>query len=286
MDGKMSLKNIGLIVLGNFILAFAISFFIFPNAIVTGGVSGLATIFFPTNAQGRLIFIYSLEIVVFILGLVFLGKEFALKTFVSTLTYPVLVTLMQKTGESMSAKICGGNDMLASMYGGILIGIGVGIVFRAGGSTGGMDIPPLIVHKYTDIPVNKLVFITDGLTVLLGMGLRGIEASLIGLISVFLCSVLVNKTLMLGMEEAKSLMIISDKYVEIKNGLSDEIQRGATIIDAHGGYTDDPKKVLMVVISKQQFNKSIELIKKIDESAFVVVHDVNEVQGLGFSYDN
>lgn len=282
MINKEAIKNIIMVIIGNFILAFGIAFFIVPNAIVTGGVTGLATIFFPDGSDVMVYFIYAIEALLFFLGLFFLGKKFAAKTFLSVILYPTFLLFLKPIGMEM--RITGNDLFLSSIYGGIILGVGVGIVFRAGGSTGGTDIPPLIINKYTKLPVDRLVLLTDGLIVLLGMKIRGFKPALIGLFSVYLCSVMVNKMMTLGMEKAKSLMIISDKYEEIMDKLQSQIGRGATLLKGEGGYTKQPKEVLMVVISNKQFNSTSEIIKSIDPNAFVIVHDVNEVQGEGFSY--
>lgn len=286
MDDSLSLKNIALVTIGNIILAIGIAFLVFPNSIVTGGVSGIATILFSEqDGNARMMFIYCVQFLLFIVGWIFLGKKFALKTLVSTLVYPLVLTFIKPIGSQMAPEICHGNQLLASIYAGVILGVGVGIIMKAGGSTGGMDIIPLIVNKYTKIPVNKLVFITDGLTVCLGIAIRGFYAALVGLISVFLCSTLVNKMLTIGMEQAKSMMIISREYEAIRDALAKHIQRGATLIDAKGGYTKEQREILMVVLSKRQFNEASEIIHSIDPSAFVIVQDVNEVQGEGFSYN-
>lgn len=283
MKYKESIKDIVLVVLGNIILAAGVSFFIVPNNILTGGVAGIAVAIAPVMNVSTTLIINGLTFVLFISGILILGKHFAIKTLLSTILYPTFVSVFSVMSETIHIT---SDPMLASIYGGILIGAGVGLVFKTGASTGGMDIPPLVVHKYTHIPLGTLVLITDGLTVLLGLSIYGIEPALIGLISVWTSSYMVNKMLMLGLSEAKSLMIISESYEEILSQIASQVDRGATIINAEGGYKRDKRPVLMVVILKKQFPVVNRIITSIDPGAFVIVNDVNEVQGEGFTYDS
>lgn len=281
MKYKESMIDILYVVLGNIILAAGVSFFIVPNNILSGGVAGIAVAIAPVINISTTMIINGLTFILFIGGILVLGKNFAIKTLLSTILYPAFVSVFSVMSETIHIT---SDPMIASIYGGILVGAGVGLVFKTGASTGGMDIPPLIAHKYTHIPLATLVLITDGLTVMLGLSIYGIEPALIGLISVWTSSYMVNKMLMLGLSEAKSLMIISEKYEEILSQIATQVDRGATIINAEGGYKRDKRPVLMVVILKKQFPLVNRIITSIDPGAFVIIHDVNEVQGEGFTF--
>lgn len=281
MKYKESMRDILYVVLGNIILAAGVSFFIVPNNILSGGVAGIAVAIAPVINISTTMIINGLTFILFIGGILVLGKNFAIKTLLSTILYPTFVSVFSVMSETIHIT---SDPMIASIYGGILVGAGVGLVFKTGASTGGMDIPPLIAHKYTHIPLATLVLITDGLTVMLGLSIYGIEPALIGLISVWTSSYMVNKMLMLGLAEAKSLMIISEKYEEILSQIATQVDRGATIINAEGGYKRDKRPVLMVVILKKQFPLVNRIITSIDPGAFVIIHDVNEVQGEGFTF--
>ncbi len=126
---------------------------------------------------------------------------------------------------------------LATIYGGALMGIGIGCVFRTGASTGGMDIPPLILNKYTHLPLPSPVMLIDALTVLLGAMVYGLQPALMGILSVWVSSFMINKTLMIGGQEAKNVMIISNKHKEIMEYIHKELNRGTTLLQAVGGYS-------------------------------------------------
>lgn len=270
-----------MIVLGNLAIAIGVSFFILPSNILSGGVAGIAVALEPVfHIEPRLV-INGLTIGLYILGAVLLGKQFALKTFVSTIVYPLFITVL---GIWFADVRITSNPLLASIYGGIFVGTGIGLVYRVGGSTGGMDIPPLIINKYTHIPLSSLVMMIDGLTVLLGAIVYGIEASMIGLVSVWVCGQVINKLITLGAREAKNVLIISEKHDEVIQQIYQQIDRGVTILDATGAYTQQEKPVIMVVLYKKQFIELNRVIAAVDPEAFVIVSDVNEVQGRGFTY--
>ncbi|MEG0735789.1 MAG: YitT family protein, partial [Longicatena sp.] len=168
---------------------------------------------------------------------------------------------------------------------GALMGIGIGCVFRTGASTGGMDIPPLVINKYTHIPLPRLVLIVDALTVLLGAATYGLQAALTGILSVWVSSVLINKTMMIGGHDAKNVMIVSEHHREIMDKIHETLERGTTLIQAVGGYSQEQKPVLMVVIVNKQLPQLQKLVSHIDPEAFVIVMNANEVQGLGFTYE-
>ena len=281
MRKKEFVKDIVFVVLGNFILAAGVSFFLVPNSILSGGVAGIAIAIEPIIHLHPNLTIAILTVVLFLVGALFLGKGFMFKTALSSIIYPMFVVILTNYANLIEIT---DNPILASIYGGVFVGTGLGIVFRTGASTGGMDIPPLVIHKFSHIPLHTLVLIVDTLTVLLGMLLHGIEPALIGIISVWVASVMVNKAMMFGLHEAQSIMIISEKYEEIIEEISKQLDRGATLLQGRGGYTSEKRPVLMVVIFRKQFPLLNRIIEHIDPNAFVIVHDVNEVQGEGFTY--
>lgn len=271
-----------LVIIGNLVLAAGVGLFVLPNHILSGGVAGIAVALEPVIHVDPNTIINVSTILLFACGTLVLGKKFAIKTALSSVLYPVFLTVISQFADAVYIT---DNAILASLYGGIMIGLGVGLVFRTGASTGGMDIPPLIINKYTGIPLPTLVLITDGITVIIGALVYGIEASLIGIISVWVSSYMINKAITFGGHEAKNVMIISEKYQEIMNQITQSMNRGATLLEAVGGYTGTKRPVLMIVIVKKQFAELNRIVTHIDPSAFVIVTDAREVQGEGFTYE-
>ena len=277
---KQKGKDIVWVVAGNAVLALAVSMFILPYDILSGGVAGIAVALQPLIPLPVTLMVNLLVVGLFILGACFLGKEFAMKTILSSLIYPVFLTFF-----SGRVPVLDLDPILASLYGGLLGGMGVGMALRTGASTGGMDIPPLIVHQLTHIEIAKLVLITDALTVLLGAFTYGLEAVLIGFVSVWASSVAIDKVLMFGGQQAKAIQIISDPYEQIIERIHSELERGTTLIEAQGGYTHEKRKIVLVVITKNQYPALMEMVTAIDKEAFVIANDTHEVKGFGFSFE-
>ena len=277
---KQKGKDIVWVVAGNAVLALAVSMFILPYDILSGGVAGIAVALQPLIPLPVTLMVNLLVVGLFILGACFLGKEFAMKTILSSLIYPVFLTFF-----SGRVPVLDLDPILASLYGGLLGGMGVGMALRTGASTGGMDIPPLIVHQLTHIEIAKLVLITDALTVLLGAFTYGLEAVLIGFVSVWASSVAIDKVLMFGGQQAKAIQIISDQYEQIIERIHSELERGTTLIEAQGGYTHEKRKIVLVVITKNQYPALMEMVTAIEKEAFVIANDTHEVKGFGFSFE-
>lgn len=280
MHKKEIFNDLLLIIAGNIILSIGVGLFVLPSNILSGGVAGISVALQPFLHMNPNTMISILTVGLFIIGSLLLGKKFAIHTLLSTIFYPLFVTVISAHVHEQVTD----SPLLASIYAGVFVGVGVGLVFRSGASTGGMDIPPLIINKYTGIPLPTLVLITDGLTVCVGILAYGLEAALIGLISVYVSSIMINKVLTIGGHDAKNVMIISEAYEQIMSAIYCEIHRGATVIEASGGYTGKKRPLIMVVVAKKQLPALHRLVTHIDPEAFVVVTDTTEVQGLGFTY--
>ncbi|MDI9518317.1 MAG: YitT family protein [Bacillota bacterium] len=273
------LINIILIILGNFILAFSVAVFILPYNILSGGVAGIAVVFNSLMGLNKEIVVNFLVIALFLIGWLVLGKEFAIKTFVSSVFYPLFLSLIMDFMPVFEI-----DSLLASLYGGLIAGVGIGIVMRTGASTGGMDIPPLILNKVTNIKVSTLVIIIDALTVMLGFLAFGLEEILIGFISVFATGYTIDKVLLFGGSISKSVQIISDNSDEIVSAIHNKLDRGTTLTEATGGFTGKKRIVILVVVSQNQYNELIDIVNSIDKEAFVITTDATSVHGEGFSF--
>ena len=280
MTKKQLLLDSLAIIVGNFLLAVGVSFFIIPNDILTGGVAGIAIALSPLiNLEVETI-ISGLVIVCFVLGLVFLGRKFALKTVGSSILYPIFLNILGSYEYSL-----GIDPILASLYGGLISGVGIGIVFRAGSSTGGMDIPPLILGKYTKIKTHSWMMILDGLTVILGITTFGISAALVGMISVWSMAKMVDSIQTFGGVSTKQVFIITDQIDAVLEMILISIDRGATLLNGEGGYTKKERKIIMTVLHTDQYAKLEKEVKSIDPDAFLIVSDATEVHGHGFYKD-
>ena len=286
LSNKEITKDLLWILAGNIALSAGVAWFVLPNDVLTGGLPGVAVALQKLIPLSPELMINIGTIGLFIVGVLILGKKFAMKTILSTICYPVMLSLFSYLAENyIPADTFIMDKYLATIYGGALMGIGIGCVFRTGASTGGMDIPPLVINKYTHIPLPTLVMIVDALTVLLGAATYGLQAALTGMLSVWVSSFMINKTMLIGGHDAKNVMIISDHYAEIMDKIHESLERGTTIIQAVGGYSQQQKPVLMVVVVNKQLPELQKMVAHIDSEAFVIVMNANEVQGLGFSYE-
>ena len=275
---RKQLINLFFVVLGSFVLALGVALFIIPNDILTGGLAGVALIINAFIEVDTSIIILLLSITLLLVGTTFMGKKFFINTCISSIIYPVFLIFLEN-----HITIPQVDPILATIYGGLFVGAGVGLVVRQGSSTGGMDIPPIIINKLTGIDVYKSVMCIDALTVSFGLYTYGFEKVLVGLISVYVSGLIINKIVTFGGVDAKSVQIISKEYKKINEEILEVLDRGTTIIDVQGGYTNAEQKMLLVVLSASQYKTLIEIVHKYDKEAFVIVQDANDVKGEGFN---
>lgn len=277
------LIDILVILLGNACIAMSVAFFVIPNKLLVGGTAGIAVAINAFWAIPEEIIINTLIYTLFIAGAIVLGKEFFLKTITSTIVYPVLLTLANDLHDIIPKEYITMDTLTSIICAGVLVGFGIGIVYKRNASTGGMDIIPLIVNKYTGIPLHILLLIVDGFTVLLGLIAYGLQASIYGVISVVISSFVINKTILLGAKQTKQVQIISQLSDDILEKILEDLDRGCTIVESRGGYTNEKRDMLMVVVPINEYQKLINTVHAMDPSAFVIVSDINEIRGRGFT---
>lgn len=282
MMRKKRITDLILILGGTFLLAVSVEMFILPYNILSGGVAGLAVALEPFFHFDKLMFANISVIGLFVAGSFVLGKDFARNTLISSLAYPLFTTILSRHPVDLTIE-----PLLASFYAGLLGGAGIGLVMRTGASTGGMDIPPLIIHKLTGAKVSTLVMITDALTVMAGIIAYDLSAALLGLISVMASGFAIQRVLEAGQGvHVKNVQIISDHWEEIKKEIETTINRGTTLIDVQGGYTGTKRKMLLCVVSELQYVQLTDVIRRIDPQAFVIITDTSDMLGEGFTYSS
>lgn len=268
-------KEYLLLVLGSLIVALTFNGYLNPNDIVTGGVSGISTIVQSQLGIEAAYTQWALNIPIFLLGLIVLGKSFGLKTMVGSVLLPLFVYLTRDM-EPLTNQ-----HLLAAVFGGIGIGIGLGLVFRGKGSTGGTDLLAQIVHRLTGLSLGVSVLIMDGIVVTTAGIFFGLERAMFALISLYIVSKTID-IVQLGISTSKVAYIISNEEEEITEIILKKVNRGVTILDGAGGYTKEDRKVLMVVFQQKDITNLKQVVKSIDPSAFIIVTDTHEVLGEGF----
>lgn len=284
MNKKNRIKELFMIILGNIFVGAGVSFFVLPNNILTGGVAGVAVALEPLVPFEPVVMINVMTISLYLVGAVMLGKEFALKSLVSTIVYPITITVFTYMTQILPPETFMMPDWVAAIWSGVFMGIGLGLVFIVDASTGGMDIPALILSKYMKIKSGDCMAMVDGMVVLLGIFTYGFVPALIGIVSVFVMGQAINKTVMMHTQKAKKLIVISDKWEDIRSYLLETIDRGVTILEGKGGYTQKNRPVIMCIISQKQFPLIENEVTQIDPRAFLIISDVNQVSGEGFTY--
>lgn len=283
MAGRYSviLKNIALILIGNTIYAFAVIAFILPNKLITGGTTGLALLFYHQLGIPIAVFVSFFNITMFLLGALVIGRSFALTTLISTFYYPLVLGIFQRISflQSMTS-----DQMLSTIYAGIMIGFSIGIVIKAGASTGGMDIPPLVLNKKFGFSVSVVMYALDFTILLSQMLFANKEQVLYGILLVLIYTVVLDKVLLLGQSRTQ-VKIISEKYEEINEMINRRLDRGSTLMYAETGYYHNKNLVVLTVISNRELPKLNALVLSIDPKAFMVINRVNEVKGRGFTME-
>lgn len=263
------------VIAGAAVIAIGFNAFLFPNQIASGGVSGISTILNGLFGWNAGIVQYAFNIPLFIAGVFILGKNFGLKSFVGTVALPFFVIITEEW-EAWTL-----NPLLGSIFGGIVLGIGIGLVFKGKASTGGTDLLAQIITKYTGLTLGTSVLLIDGIIAVSAAIVFDIEKGLYALIALYVTTKTID-IVQLGFSQSKMVYIISNKQDELLDAIYQEINRGVTKIPAFGGYTGTDKPVLMVVVYQTEFTKLKQVIKTIDPTAFVIVSDAYEVFGEGF----
>ncbi len=273
------LKSIFWILVGNTMYALAITIFILPNGLITGGTTGLALFFyhqFGVPIQG---FVTIFNVAMFVLGAAVLGKKFALTTVISTFYYPFILSVFQSLPAL--GKVTEDN-LLAVIFSGLLIGAGIGVVIRAGASTGGMDIPPLVLNKKMGLPVSMTMNGMDTAILLLQIVFTDKEMVLYGILLVLAYTSVLNRVLLLGQAKMQ-VKIVTERYEEINQAIARDLDRGVTLFRSRTGHLKRDGYVVMSVVNNRELVQLNQLIQKIDPQAFIVIHQVNEVRGRGFT---
>lgn len=275
----MNVKKIATVLAGNTIYALAVSLFILPGGLITGGTTGLALVAHHQLGIPVAVFVGGFNILMFGAGALVLGRAFAFTTLISTFYYPIILGVFENLlGQTAMT----GDRMLATVFSGLLIGGGIGMVIRAGASTGGMDIPPLILNKKWNLSVSMTMSVFDCLILLSQMIFSDKEQILYGILLVIIYTTVLDKVLMIGRNQMQ-VKIISEKYEEINQAIQSKMDRGTTLLASEGGHLRKASYTVLTVISGRQLSKLNELVMGIDPSAFMIVNRVNEVRGRGFT---
>ena len=291
---KEGLKSFLLVNLGNILVAIAFCFFLDPNELVIGGTGGIATILRLQFGFDFAVSNFVINTTLLIIGLFLLGKEFFIKTVYSTLVLPLYMHFFEFIYKLLTPN--GGllveNSILAILFSSLILGYGIGIVLKQGGTTGGTEVPQKIFYKYFHIPFSVSLFMIDGVIVLVSSFLIkeanqpeqiiNFNMILYAAICMYLSGMVMDQIVFSGFN-SRAVHIISEKNDQIKESILKDFERGVTQIKVVGGYTNTEKSELVCILTSNEFYKLKALIHEIDPNAFFYVVRANEVSGEGFT---
>lgn len=285
------------ITFGCILMALSLDWFLAPYKISPGGVSGLSIVLYKFWRIPLGVTMLIFNIPLFLIGLKFLGKKFGAKTIYGIFASSIFTDLIEKfiyprffsgvpvylLDDPSKVKILSSTTpLLAAIFGGIMLGIGLGLVFKAGGSTGGSDIIAQIFSKYKILTAGQTYIVVDFFVIsLAGFAFHNVAYALIGFVSLIASSKIIDM-IVEGLGNTKGAYIISDKNEEIGERILKDLDRGCTIFYGKGAYTEKEKEILMCVVSRREIFNLTEIVKKIDKKSFMIISDVYEVHGEGF----
>lgn len=276
-----SVRSIAAIFLGNVLYALTVKVFLLPANLVSGGATGIALAANHLTEVSVSGFLFLVNMSMLILGLIVLGKAFVATTLASTFLIPAALEVFDRL---LGDFVLTDDILLCTLFAGLGVGVSLGIVIRTGASTGGMDIPPLILYKCFRVPVSVSLYAFDVCILLLQAPFQKAENILYGIVFVLLSAIALDKTMMIGTTQTE-VKIMSGKSEEIREAILKQLDRGVTLLNAEGGYLHDKSQMIFSVISNRELFKLEKIVHGIDPASFMVVTRVSEVKGRGFSMD-
>lgn len=269
-----------LVLAGNILYAFTVKLFLLPAGLISCGTTGLAMTVNHLTGIPLSWFIFAFNVAMLGLGWWILGRQFALTTVFSSLFYPIALEVLNALLGDMQITQ---NLLLNTLYAGLGLGCSLGMVIRGGASTGGMDIPPLVLKKLLHIPVTVSLWTFDFCIMLSQMMFHPAEDLLYGVLLLMVISISLNKVLLMGTSRTE-VKIVSTKADDLRIAILSRVDRGVTILHGEGGYLHTPTEVILSVVSNHEMPKLERLAREIDPECFMIVSRVTEVWGRGFSH--
>ena len=272
--------SLAMVIFGNCIYALSVKLFVLPANLISCGTTGIALVVNQLLNIPMPEFIFVFNVLMLALGWLVLGKQFAMTTVISSLFYPIALEVLNRTLGDVRLT---DNQLLNVLFAGMGLGLSLGIVLRGGASTGGMDIPPLILKKLFRIPVSASLWVFDFCIMVCQMTFHPLEDLLYGILLLITISVALNKIMLLGTSRTE-VKIISAQSDAIRQAILSQVDRGCTMLQGRGGYSGNNTEIIMSIISNHELPKIERVAREIDPNCFVIISRVTEVWGRGFTY--
>ncbi|MBC5744075.1 YitT family protein [Lachnospiraceae bacterium MD308] len=274
-----TILSVLVVILGNILYALAVKLFLLPAGLVTGGTTGIGLAVNHAAGISVATFVLIFNVIMLATGYVILGKQFALTTIVSTFTYPLALNVLERL---LGDVVLTTDIFICTIFSGLGIGLALGIVIRAGASTGGMDIPPLVLNHYFKIPVSAGLYFFDFIILLVQAYFQPPEKVFYGIVLVIIYTLTLDKLLLMGTTRTE-VRVVSQHAWKICDAILERMDRGVTLLSAKGGYLKEDTSVVLSVVSNRELPKVERLIHEIDPESFIVINRVSEVSGKGFT---
>lgn len=274
------------IVSGSFLTAIGIALFAAPAKIASGGVSGIATIFYHTLGFDTGLSILVLSVPLFLLGLAVFGKEYGIKSLGGTLLLSLFTSLLNYLlgYEGLLDYTNVLSVLLSAIFGGVIMGVGIGLVMRSGANTGGTDIVAQVLARFTPLSMGSALFLVDALVIGASAFIFSLEMALYATITVFITAAMIDRVILsLGTRSAKTVFIISNELSLIQKEILEQLGHGGTILTGIGMYTGLNRPVIMTVIENRKVSQLTNIVHEADKRAFMIVQEAYKVLGEGFS---
>lgn len=264
------------IIIGAALVGLAYNIFYLPARLAAGGVSGISTILYELFQFTPAYVQWAINIPLLVVGVIFLGREFGVKTFVGTLAVPFVIWLTADLDVGVE------NPLLAAIYGGIVLGVGLGIVYRGNGSTGGTTLLAQILKKYTGLSSGFSQLFVDGAVVITSAFVFDFELALYALMSIYVTSKVID-FVQLQSSSTKLILVITDRAEQVQTIIQQEMNRGLTKVKTVGGYSNNEKTMILCVVEQSEAVYFKKLIQEAEPESFVIFVNASEILGRGFS---
>ncbi len=269
-----------LVLVGNCIYALAVKLFLLPANLISCGTTGIAIVVNQVTGISMSGFIFVFNMAMLLVGWAVLGRKFAMTTVISSLFYPIALEVLNRLlGDVVVTR----DPLLNTLFSGLGLGLSLGLVMRGGASTGGMDIPPLVLKHFFRIPVSASLWVFDLCIMLAQMTFHPLEDLLYGVLLLITISTTLNKVMLFGTSKTE-VKIVSSRAIEIRDAILSKVDRGCTLLHGEGGYLHQPTEVILSIVSNHELVKIEHLAREIDPACFMIINRVSEVWGRGFTY--
>lgn len=280
MKNRNRVLSVLMVIVGNILYTLSIKLFLLPANLMSCGTTGIALVvnhFLNIPMTG---FIFVFNVAMLTVGWLVLGRQFAMSTILSSILYPAFLEILNRLLGDVTVTE---NMLLNVLFAGMGLGVSLGIVMRAGASTGGMDIPPLILKKFFRIPVSATLWAFDFCILLAQMFFHPLEDLLHGILLIIVISIALNKIMLLGTSRTE-VKIISSQSGQIRDAILSQVDRGVTLLHGAGGYSHTETEIILSIVSNYELPKIEQLARSIDPECFMIISRVSEVWGRGFTY--